>query len=167
MGISYPHKIWNLGKAVAKKEELANPRRWGKIPFEIKHLKSIMPLLMHGKHITFGTVQRKYSHSRRAFIPNMLYRPLYSKALDMQVWCCVSATALREIDAWGGFDEYIVGVSEKKLGDDEITLMYKRKILEARETKKGTQTDSKIYALLKERYGDAYAQKIELKALES
>jgi ribosomal protein L28 len=157
MGISFVHKIWNLGKAVSKGEELANVRRWGKIPHELKPLRKIMPVLMHGKKITFGTVQRKYSHSKRAFIPNILYRPLYSRSLDMQIWCCISATALREVDAFGGLDEYILGVSETKLGDDEITLMYKRKIQEAA-SKTG---ESKILNLLKEKYGNAYVQKIE------
>jgi ribosomal protein L28 len=153
MGISYPLKIWNLGKAVSKKEELANPKRWGKIPHELIPFRKIMPVLLNGKKITFGTVQRKYSHSKRAFIPNILYRPLYSRALDMQIWCCVSASALREIDAFGGFDEYLLNVSEKKLGDDEIALMYKRKIQE-----KGP---SKILNLLKEKYGEEYLAKIQ------
>lgn len=160
MGITYPHKIWDLGKAVAQKTELANPRRWGVLPFELRKLKSIMPVLMHGKKITFATIQHKHSHSRRAYIPNILYRPLFSKTLNMQVWTCISAAALREVDAWGGFDEYILGISAKKLGDDPITLMYKRKIMEARKTEQGSANESKILNVLKERYGQDYISKL-------
>ena len=50
-----PLKVWNLGKAVSHNLPLANPRSWGKCPFELKDMRRNMPVLMHGKRITFGT----------------------------------------------------------------------------------------------------------------
>jgi ribosomal protein L28 len=159
MGMNYPQKVWALGRAVAHNGPLANPRRWGSLPYELKNKRSIMPVLMDGKTITFGTVQRKHSHHRRAFIPNILYRPLYSRALDMQVWTCVSSSALREIDSFGGFDEYILKVSSKRLGNDPVTLMYKKKVLEVIQNKKSEQIE-RFDSLLTERYGKEYIAKI-------
>jgi ribosomal protein L28 len=160
--ISAPHRVWLLGQAVAKQTPLADPRRWGGLPYELQKYRQMMPVLMHGKTITFANIQTKHSHSRRSFIPNIIYRPLYSKALDMQVWSCLSAQALREIDAWGGFDEYILGVSPEKLGTDKMTRMYKKKISEARISSKGTFKDAeaRMMNLLKERYGQEYIHKV-------
>jgi ribosomal protein L28 len=114
---------------------------------------------MHGKTITFGTVQKKHSHYRKAFIPNVLYRPLYSRSLDMSVWTCVSASALREIDSFGGFDEYIMGVTSNKLGTDPVTLMYKTKIQEAVKSS-SNQLKEKMDLILADRYGPEYIKKL-------
>ncbi|KAJ3367258.1 hypothetical protein HDU91_001566 [Kappamyces sp. JEL0680] len=162
--LSSPHRVWLLGKAVAQQTPLSNPRRWGGLPFELSKYKDIMPVLMHGKTITFANIQTKHSHSRRSFIPNILYRPLYSRALDMQVWTCLSARALREIDAWGGFDEYLIGVSPEKLGTDPTALMYKEKILLARTKAQNSLKDSqtRMLNLLEERYGKEYINKINM-----
>lgn len=160
MGMTYPHRVWALGRAVAHNDALASPRRWGSLPFELRNKRSIMPVLMHGKTITFGTVQKKHSHYRRAFIPNVLYRPLYSRSLDMSIWTCVSASALREIDSFGGFDEYILGVTSKKLGTDPVTLMYKAKIQEAVKNN-NNKLKEKMDLILADRYGPDYIKKIE------
>jgi large subunit ribosomal protein L28 len=132
MGIPYPLKVWRLGQAVARKEPMADLKRWGILPHELRHSKAIMPTLLHGKKITFGdsVSEKGKNHTRRAFIPNILYKPLYSRSLEMLVWSCLSATALREIDASGGFDEYITKVSLTKL-PDSIALMYRERIQEA------------------------------------
>jgi ribosomal protein L28 len=124
MGIPYPLRVWKLGQAVAKNDKIANLKNWGILPHELRHKKAIMPVLMHGKKITFGdnVSELGNNHTRRAFIPNVLFKPLYSRgvlsiisALDMFVWTCVSASALREIDSFGGFDEYITRVSANKV----------------------------------------------------
>jgi ribosomal protein L28 len=98
MGLTHPHKIWNLGKAVSQSLPAASPKQYGFLPFELRFKKTLMPILMHQKRITFGNIQTKHSHSRRAFIPNIIYRPLYSSVLDMQVWCCLSARGICCID---------------------------------------------------------------------
>ena len=151
-----PLKIWNLGKAVSHNLKQANPRSWGKCPHELLDMRRNMPVLMHGKRITFGTLQHKHTHVRKAFFPNVVYRPLYSRSLEMLIWTCLSTTALREIDAWGGFDEYITGISDNKLGNDSVTLMYKRKIIEAQNSAK-VEMDK----ILENRYGKDYLNKIE------
>lgn len=102
-------------------------------------------------------MQHKHTHVRKAFYPNVVFRPLYSRALDMQIWTCVSTTALREIDAWGGFDEYITGISDAKLGNDSVTLMYKQKITQALESGKAKQEMDRILA---QKYGQEYLDKV-------
>ncbi|KAJ3255976.1 hypothetical protein HK103_005783 [Boothiomyces macroporosus] len=160
MGLSPQERIWKLGKAVSQNAPLANPRRWGKIPYDLRIHKQIMPVLLHGKRITFGNIQSKHSTARRSFIPNIIYKALYSKSLDMMVWTCLSAAALREIDLAGGFDEYILSVSDKYLGDDPITLMYKKRIAEIT-SKNEKELNESMTRLLGENYGQEYLEKIK------
>ncbi|KAJ3320638.1 hypothetical protein HDV06_005156 [Boothiomyces sp. JEL0866] len=159
MGLSPQERIWKLGKAVSQNAPLASPRRWGKVPYDLRIHKQIMPVLLHGKRITFGNIQSKHSTARRAFIPNIIYKALYSKSLDMMVWSCLSAAALREIDLAGGFDEYILSVSDKYLGNDPITLMYKKKISELT-VKNSDKINQSMTRLLGENYGQEYLDKI-------
>lgn len=163
MGQQYTQKIWKLGQAVAQETQMANPKRWGAVPFDIRKYKSIMPTLMHGKKITFGdrVSEKGKNHTRRAFIPNVLFKPLYSRSLGMSVWSCVSATALREIDAWGGFDEYIVGVSQKNI-TDKVANMYRARIIAAMNTP-GSEYQlqkSKMLGLLAKNYSAEYADSL-------
>ena len=153
-----PLKIRNLGKAVSHGLLAAQPRSMGKCPYHLLDFRRNMPVLMHNKRITFGTLQHKHTHVRKAFKPNVVWRPLYSRALDMMIWSCVSTTALREIDAWGGFDEYIVGISSAKLGNDSVTLMYKRKIQEAMLRNKAKESMDEI---LQARYGPEFIEKLQ------
>lgn len=116
---------------------------------------------MHGKSITFANKQTKHSHSRRAFIPNIVYSQLYSSALGMKIWTCLSARALREMDSCGGFDEYVSRASPEKFGKDPVALMYKERILMALQAQKGNTVRDKMLALMKEKYGAEYAEKVE------
>lgn len=170
MGLSAPHRVWLLGQAVAKGTQLANPRRWGSLPFHLEKFKPIMPVLMHEKKITFGTIQTKHSHSRRSFIPNILFRPLYSRLLEMSIWTCISARALREVDLIGGLDEYLLETNEKKFGSDKVALMYRKRVKEARD-KRDTSTLlnpslSKMDGLLRSRYGAEYLEKVKVARLQ-
>jgi ribosomal protein L28 len=162
MGITHQHKLWLLGQAVAKESHLADPRRWGGLPFELQKYRRIMPVLMHGKHITFANMQTKHSHSRRPFIPNIIYRPLFSHSLNMQIWTCLSARALREIDARGGLDEYMMSVGEEKFGNDSVALMYRKKIAEASQKQQADASSLKnrMMNLMRERYGRDYLEKV-------
>ena len=162
MGITHQHKLWLLGQAVAKQDSLADPRRWGGIPFHLTKYRKIMPVLMHGKHITFANMQTKHSHSRRSFIPNIIYRPLFSRSLNMQIWTCLSARALREVDARGGLDEYMLGVSDIKFGKDPIALMYRKKIADLQNAAAGSGMDvkSRMMNLLSQKYGKEYVEKV-------
>lgn len=67
---------------------------------------------------------------------------------------------MREVDAAGGFDEYLINTSEAKLGNDKLALLYKRKVLEA-EARKAKGSQAEMLKIMKERYGDDYIQKIE------
>ncbi|KAI8898116.1 hypothetical protein BC833DRAFT_620629 [Globomyces pollinis-pini] len=160
--LTLPQRTWRLGQAVAKGAPLSDPRRFGGLPFHLEKFKSIMPVIMGGKKITFGHKRTKHTKTRRSFIPNILFNPLYSRALDMQIWTCVSAHALREIDAWGGFDEYVLGVSAEKLGNDRVTLMYKRKIQEAVKSKDSgaAQHKKNMLKILEDQFGREYISKI-------
>eukprot|EP00842_Homolaphlyctis_polyrhiza_P005002 jgi/Hompol1/5502/HPOL_004480-RA len=131
MGIPHALKILQLGRDVAKGGKLADPIRLGAIPREIANHKRILPTLMHGKRITFGeqvSTQGK-NRSRRAWFPNVVYCPLYSRSLDMVIWTRLSTQALRRIDACGGFDEYITTTSPTLI-TCPIAQMYRDKVLE-------------------------------------
>ncbi|KAJ3156946.1 hypothetical protein HDU86_003481 [Geranomyces michiganensis] len=162
MPLQYPLKVWQLARDVAAKGPLADPRRLGSIPFALKQHRRIIPTFMHGKKITFGdNISEKGSNrTRRAFMPNVIYHPLYSRALDMNVWCRLSTHALREVDAAGGFDEYVVGKSRSKyIAECEVASMYKRKIVEALE--KGGKRDAGIEemeTLVGNKYGEEYVE---------
>jgi ribosomal protein L28 len=161
MGITHQHKLWLLGQAVAKGDKLSDPRRWGGLPFKLHNYRSIMPVLLHGKHITFANMQTKHSHSRRSFIPNIIYRPLFSRSLNMRIWTCLSARALREIDARGGLDEYMISVSDAKFGSDPIALMYRKRIIEADRSSDPKSIKNILRNLLSDRYGKKYTEKID------
>ncbi|KAI9017130.1 hypothetical protein HDU85_002770 [Gaertneriomyces sp. JEL0708] len=175
MGIPYPLRIKQLANHVAAKGPLADPKRLGSIPYDLKPYQKILPTLLHGKRITFGDkISEKGSNrTRRAYHPNVLYRPFFSRVLGMNVWARVSSTAIREIDAKGGFDEYLMTMSDKNLECD-VAKMYKRKILEGYYGKtnaqssaavepsgKGKELRSEMEQLLGEQYGEEYIKQLK------
>ncbi|KAI8586105.1 hypothetical protein BDZ88DRAFT_313648 [Geranomyces variabilis] len=162
MPMQYPLKVWQLARDVAAKGPLADPRRLGSIPHALKPHRRIIPTFMHGKKITFGdNISEKGSNrTRRAFLPNVIYHPLYSRALDMNIWCRLSTHALREVDAAGGFDEYVASPSRSRVVEEcEVARMYKRKIVEALD--KGGKRDAgvkEMESLVGAKYGDEYVE---------
>ncbi|KAJ3023470.1 hypothetical protein HKX48_002897 [Thoreauomyces humboldtii] len=163
MPMPYPLKIWQLARDVAAKGPLADPRRYGLIPHELKPLRRTLPTLLHGKRITFGdNISPKGSNrTRRAYLPNIIYHPLYSRALDMNVWCRLSAHALREVDAAGGFDEYLCAVQEKYVQDCDVAKMYQRKVREALAKGRAQRQREEMRDLVGGKYGDAYVEQLD------
>nr|KAJ3419843.1 hypothetical protein HK105_006439 [Polyrhizophydium stewartii] len=177
MGIPHAQKVWQLARDVASGGKLADPIRMGALPHTLKYDKRILPTLMHGKRIRFGeqVSEKGKNRSRRAWLPNVVYRPLYSRALDMMVWTRLSTQALREIEDAGGFDEYMVTVSEQYMTCD-IARMYRARIMEqyganARRTRterpagivgcaKGhlAEERAEMLELLGRKYGEEYAK---------
>ena len=81
----------------------------------------------------------------------------------MQIWTCLSARALREIDARGGLDEYMMSVGDEKFGKDSIALMYRNKIadLNQSQTTDTSSLKNRMMNLLREKYGSDYLEKVE------
>lgn len=133
MPIPYTQKIWKLAQDVARSGPLANPRRLGPdfSPNLIQY-KKIMPILFHGRKITFGdkVSEKGKNRTRRAWYPNVVHCSLYSRALDMRILTLATAFALRQIDYCGGLDEYLMKTSDALIPCD-IAQMYKRRIMEA------------------------------------
>ncbi|KAH6575660.1 hypothetical protein BASA60_004964 [Batrachochytrium salamandrivorans] len=156
MGIPHALKVWQLGRDVARNGPLADPKRLGAIPYDLRLEKRIIPTLMHGKCITFA---------------------LFSRSLDMMIWTRLSTAALREVDSRGGFDEYMVSAQEKHM-TCSIAKMYRARILEkyGRTVGKdkvtrpmgivGSAKDAlakereKMSQLLTSKYGEAYAKRV-------
>lgn len=79
----------------------------------------------------------------------------------MFVYSCITATTLREIDAYGGFDEYITQVSPKKITDD-IAIMYRQRISKAMKDPNGSYLmgTKKMQELLRQKYGPEYIEQL-------
>ncbi|KAJ1343126.1 hypothetical protein BSLG_002152 [Batrachochytrium salamandrivorans] len=177
MGIPHALKVWQLGRDVARNGPLADPKRLGAIPYDLRLEKRIIPTLMHGKCITFGeqVSEKGGNRSRRVWYPNVQYSALFSRSLDMMIWTRLSTAALREVDSRGGFDEYMVSAQEKHM-TCSIAKMYRARILEkyGRTVGKdkvtrpmgivGSAKDAlakereKMSQLLTSKYGEAYAK---------
>ncbi|KAI8908974.1 hypothetical protein EDD86DRAFT_206571 [Gorgonomyces haynaldii] len=163
MGIPHSLKIWKLGQAVAKGEPLASPMSWGPIPRHLYPHRNIIPVLMHGKRITFGDSisEKGKNRTRRAFFPNVMFKQLYSRALQMNVWTCLSAQALRKVDQFGGFDEYFIKAAPELI-TDRMALVYKKKILKEYENpaSKVNQERKDLEKALEDRYGKDYVSSL-------
>ncbi|KAI8813822.1 hypothetical protein BJ742DRAFT_380664 [Cladochytrium replicatum] len=121
---------------------------------ESPNAANLIPTFLHGKGITFADrVSKDYGNrTKRAFFPNVLYHHLYSRVLDISVCCRVSAAMLREVDQRGGIDEYLLTVSDEKIGDDEIAVMLREKVRKAyHERKDEIKRDEEV--LLGRMYG--------------
>ncbi|KAI9105934.1 hypothetical protein DFS34DRAFT_601483 [Phlyctochytrium arcticum] len=162
MGMQHKQKVWLLAQDVARKGPLADPRRLGAIPFHIRNHRKIIPTLMHGKRITFGDniSEKGGNRTRRSFIPNVVYRSLHSRSLNMNIWLRLSTTALREIDAHGGLDEYMMVVGDAKI-ECEVAKMYRKKIAEALSKQKGQVIAGELEQSLSSKYGAEYMSKLQ------
>ncbi|KAJ3040264.1 39S ribosomal protein L24, mitochondrial [Rhizophlyctis rosea] len=127
--------VKKLEHAVKTGGPLAQPRIYARkrLPYELKPHDKYFPTLLHGDTIEFGWNIPKHEkqRSRRYWLPDMMFRNLWSHALGMHVITRLSRTALYAIDTYGGFDEYIIRVEDELLGNDFVTRMYRRKVVEA------------------------------------
>ncbi|KAI8816226.1 uncharacterized protein EV422DRAFT_509958 [Fimicolochytrium jonesii] len=132
MPLAHPLKIWSLASHVASRGPLASPSRLGTTPPSLQPYKRLLPTLLHGKRIHFGdSISSKGSNrTRRAYLPNIITHALYSRSLDMLVHCRLSTHALREIDAAGGLDEYLLTVRNVYTQECEVARMYQRRVAE-------------------------------------
>ena len=82
-------------------------------------------------HATGNNVPESNQKTRRAWLPNVQNKRLYSAALDEQIPLKVTTAELRVIDKLGGLDEYVSG--HEVLGKKGQQL--KQLVLEARQKK--------------------------------
>lgn len=115
--------------AVAKKLPAASILNLGRLPDHLKLYRNAIPTLMHGSKIEFGTIfsSKNYNITRHIYYPLVMFRPLYSRALDLVIWTRISDVALKNLTESGGFDEYIISVDPKYI-ECTIAAMLRRKI---------------------------------------
>ncbi|KAJ1549087.1 hypothetical protein HK096_000569, partial [Nowakowskiella sp. JEL0078] len=106
-----PHSL--LVKRIAAH---CDPRTLGpKIPENLRGARNFIPTFMHGKRITFGhNISENGNRTRRVFSPNVVLCYLYSRVLDLNIYCRASTEMLRQVDSCGGFDEYLMITSDEK-----------------------------------------------------
>jgi ribosomal protein L28 len=174
MGMKQAERVWKLAHDLNSRGPLAEWSRLnaGGCPWELRHHKHLMPTLLHHKRLaTFGcNISENGNKNRRAFYPNVLYRPLTSRALGMVVWSRVAAKTLLEIDRKGGLDEYLLTVPDAKL-DCPVAQMYRKRVVEVYRASGRhvspvesdevivnpvTAERAEMLRLLGERYGEAY-----------
>lgn len=118
-----------MERAVAKKLPEASILNLGKLPEHLKKYRTSIPTLMHGSKIEFGTIfgTKNYSMVRHVYFPLVMFRPLYSRALDLVIWTRISEKALRNLEMCGGFDEYMLSVDPEYI-ECIVAAMLRRKI---------------------------------------
>ncbi|RKO97216.1 hypothetical protein CXG81DRAFT_4101, partial [Caulochytrium protostelioides] len=91
------------------------------IPHELKPHAHRFPLLPHNKRTTFwdDVTETGKNRVRHVAFPNMVVKPLYSRALDQMIWFKASTEAIRQVDRVGGLDEYLVSVSDDYICGDK------------------------------------------------
>jgi large subunit ribosomal protein L28 len=158
MGIPHSQKIKMMARAVADNLPLASPHRMGHLPHEMKPFRAIIPTFMHGKTITFvdKISEKSHSRSRRAIFPNVIYRYVYSRLLDMNIYARITTTTLRQMEKRGGFDEYVLTIGKEKC-DDEAALMFKNKIEDAFTSQKDTVRSEEL-GLIEQNFDAEYAK---------
>ncbi|KAJ3129084.1 39S ribosomal protein L24, mitochondrial [Nowakowskiella sp. JEL0407] len=128
------------------------------LPQALKAYRNYIPTFMHGKRITFGhNVSENGNRTRRVFAPNVHYAYLYSRALNLNVYCRVSSETLRRVDEAGGFDEYLLKVSDRLIGDDWAANMIKNRVRKAWAEKKD-EIFKEERDVLERNYGENYAK---------
>ncbi|KAJ3122795.1 hypothetical protein HK100_011843 [Physocladia obscura] len=149
--------VKTIGRAVGNSEPLVSTDKLGSLPFAMKQYRAIIPTFLHGKKITFTDKQTESNNRiRKAIFPNIIYRFVYSRLLDMNVYARMTTTTLYQMERRGGFDEYLLTVGPSKCDDDKA-LMYK-KMVEKAFKKQGRDVAARDLTLLKEKYGDDYAR---------
>ncbi|KAI8615944.1 hypothetical protein BC830DRAFT_1063878 [Chytriomyces sp. MP71] len=148
-----------IGRAVGNGERLVSMEKLGSLPHEMRGYRYAIPTFMHGKRITFVDKQTENNKRvRRAIFPNVIYRFMFSRLLDMNVYVRMTTTALAEMERKGGFDEYVlsIGTNSDRCGCDNAR-MYKRLIDEAFAKEGATvlERDREVAAKV---YGSEYSE---------
>ncbi|KAI9337976.1 hypothetical protein BDR26DRAFT_1008356 [Obelidium mucronatum] len=148
-----------IARAVANNEPLVSTDKLGSLPYAMTPYRSIIPTFMHGKKITFTDKQTESNNRvRRAIFPNTIYRFVYSRLLDMNIYVRMTTTALYQMERRGGFDEYLLTIGKSKCDDDKA-LFYKRLVEEAF-AKKGKEVQAKDADLVSG-YGEEYVSTVK------
>ena len=76
--------------------------------------------LFAGKTRLVGnSISASKRHTKRAWVPNVQRKRLFSATLGRQLTVNVTTTALRTIDRFGGLDEYVLGSTPTKLASEK------------------------------------------------
>ncbi|KAI8844469.1 hypothetical protein BJ741DRAFT_588534 [Chytriomyces cf. hyalinus JEL632] len=143
-----------IAKAVSRNDPLVSTDKLGLLPTEMRPFRHLIPTFMHGKKIQFFDKQSESNNRiRRAAFPNVIYKFVYSRLLDMNIYARITTKTLSNIERRGGFDEYILTSGEGRCNDDKA-LMYKR-LIEAAYAEKGKNLQ-KEDAELASFYGSDY-----------
>ncbi|KAJ3195482.1 hypothetical protein HK101_011985 [Irineochytrium annulatum] len=132
-------------------------RRLGVLPHGMERYRSIMPAFFHGKKLTTkeNVTEKSKSRVKRVQTPAVICRFMYSRLLDMNVYCQMTTTTLRYMQWAGGFDEYVLRCGKKRL-DNKHAEMYKRLVEEAFQKQKEELRKEELELLGK--HGDAYTE---------
>ncbi|KAJ3106608.1 hypothetical protein HDU97_005973 [Phlyctochytrium planicorne] len=146
-----------MAYAIGSKGSLANPERFGFIPLEMRPYRTILPSFLHGKEIGTGEylTEKGGNRIRKIVYPNFIYKFVYSRLLDMNIYCRLTTTTLRQIERRGGFDEYLLSIGEGRC-DNEHALMYKRMVEKAFEESKEQIRAEELR--LAEKHGQEYVK---------
>ncbi|KAJ3074388.1 hypothetical protein HDU98_011363 [Podochytrium sp. JEL0797] len=149
-----------IARAVGNSEPLVSTDKLGSLPHHMLPYRSIIPTFMHGKKITFTDKQTESNNRvRRAIFPNVIYRFVYSRLLDMNIYARLTTTALYQMERRGGFDEYVMTVGKGMCGDEKA-VMYKKMIEEAFK-KEGGKVQARDVELVGGVYGEEYASTVK------
>ncbi|KAJ3217669.1 hypothetical protein HDU67_007492 [Dinochytrium kinnereticum] len=161
MGKPHTQKVKMLASAIGggSKAHLAATERFGGLPFDMLQHRAILPTFLHGKTLTTTErlTEKGSNRIKRVVFPNIIYRFVYSRLLDMNIYSRLSTTTLRQIERRGGFDEYLLTVGEGKC-DNEPAKMYK-KMVEKAFAKERDQIRQEELSLAA-KYGEDYVKQI-------
>jgi len=100
------------------------------LPFRAKMNRAARGLY-GGKEVLFGNnVSHSERKTRRRWLPNVQKKNFFSNILDRKIQLRVTTYVLRCMDKAGGFDQYILKTSDKKL-DSEVGSKLKLEMKEA------------------------------------
>merc|ERR1712166_664542 len=88
-------------------------------------MKRAKKVMFAGKHCRFrNKVSFSESKTRIKVLPNIQNKTFYSAILDKRIKLKVTTTALRWIDKYGGFENYILKTNPAKLGRKHLFLLF-------------------------------------------
>ena len=122
----------------AASTEAGTPPLWtssGGLPRGVRQLSGGAKLgrarrgLYEGRTVMSGNnVSHSKRRTRRKWKPNVQTKRLRSDILDEDVRIRITTGALRTVKKYGGLDNYILNMPEKKFGDSDFALQLKRRM---------------------------------------
>ena len=74
--------------------------------------------LYHGKDVRFGhSISHSHTRSKRRWYPNVIKKRVWSDALNDWIRFNMTTTALKQIDYYGGIDNYLLSLNEVSIKD--------------------------------------------------